>query len=72
LPATTRAGVGALDVRDGNESRQQPAVTVRDREIPLVVLHRCDRHLGRELEVASCELPGQCDRPFDECGHLVE
>ena len=64
--------VAALDVGDRDEPRHQPALCVAHREVALVLLHRRDRHLGRQLEELRVEAAGERHRPFDQGRDLVE
>ena len=64
--------IQALDVRHRDEPGHQPPLGVAHREVPLVILHRCDRDLLRQLEEAGLESPGERDRPLDQGRDLVE
>src|SRR3546814_9357116 len=41
-------------------------------EIALIGFNRCDDHFWRQFEKALLEVPGDRDRPFDQCGDFVE
>ena len=65
-------GIRAVDIRDRDEPGHQAPLRVAHREIALMILHRRDRNVFRQLEEARLELPGEPDRPFDQGGDLVE
>ncbi len=67
-----RRGILRLDVADDEEAMDESAAGVGQREIFLVLLHRQDQALLRNLE--ECPIEGsRVDRgPFDQRRHLVE
>ncbi len=67
-----RGRVAALDVADGDEGRQQPALRILHREVALVVLESGGQHLARQGQEALLEAPGEYDRPFHQRGHFLE
>ncbi len=72
LPATICAGSGlSIFATVTNHGIRRP-LRVPHREIALVILHRRDRNVFRQLEEARLELPRERDRPFDQGGDLVE
>ena len=59
-------------VADQQEAVRQPSLRIREREILLVLLHRQDQALLRDLEECPIEGTGVDHGPFDQRGHLVE
>src|SRR5580704_16996623 len=72
VPLAHLGGIAALDVADRNEGGLEGAGAVLHREVTLVSLQRGDQHLARQREEARLEAPGECHRPLDERGDLLE
>ena len=65
-------GAVALAVGDGQETVQQPARSVDQGEVLLVVPHGGDQDLARQVQEGGLELPGNHQRPLDQVGDLLE
>ena len=59
-------------VAHGDEERQELARIILDREIPLMIAHRRDDRLRRELQVLLLEPAAERRRVLDEIEHFFE
>ena len=59
-------------IADRDEERHQAAVSGLDREITLMVTHRRDNSLSRQLKILVFKLAAKCRRILDEIENLFE
>ena len=67
-----RAGVLGAKIGDDHEARREPALRVLERQIFLVLAHRGDQHLLRQIHEALLDPAEQRHRPLDQAGELAQ
>ena len=64
--------LGAVEIGDGDEVRQQLAVGIQHMEVLLVVAHGGDQHRRRHFQKTRVERARDCYRPLHQRRHLVQ